>query len=112
MALGLTAASAQDALESIGSLDGLTVVGSSEAVWDLAGAAAYIDAEQFRDRGYTDINQILATVPGVYLRQEDGYGNFPNISMRGADGTRTAKVTVMEDGILTAPAPYSAPAAY
>ncbi|WP_396255801.1 TonB-dependent receptor family protein [Haloferula sp. A504] len=112
LAVGVTVAGAQDALEGIGTLEGLTVVGSSEAVWDLAGAAAYIEAEQFRDRGYTDINQILATVPGVYLRQEDGYGNFPNISMRGADGTRTSKVTVMEDGILTAPAPYSAPAAY
>ncbi|BCX48568.1 TonB-dependent receptor [Haloferula helveola] len=105
-------AGAQDALDDIGMLEGLTVVGSSEAVWDLAGSAAYIESEQFRDRGYTDITQILSTVPGVYLRQEDGYGNFPNISMRGADGTRTSKVTVMEDGILTAPAPYSAPAAY
>lgn len=104
--------SAQDALEDIGSLEGLTVIGNSDAVWDLAGSAAYIEAERYRERGYSDINKILASVPGVYLRQEDGYGNFPNISMRGADGTRTSKVTVMEDGILTAPAPYSAPAAY
>lgn len=109
---GALPTAAQDALEDFGMLDGLTVVGSSEAVWDLAGSAAYIESDQYRDRGYTDITQILSSVPGVYLRQEDGYGNFPNVSMRGADGTRTEKVTVMEDGILTAPAPYSAPAAY
>ena len=106
------AASGQDVLDGLDSLEGLTVVGSSEAAWELAGAAAYIDSEEFTKRGMTDISKVLAPVPGVYVRQEDGYGNFPNISMRGADGTRTSKVTVMEDGILTAPAPYSAPAAY
>lgn len=104
--------SGQDVLDGLDSLEGLTVVGSTEAAWELAGAAAYIDSEEFTKRGMTDISKILAPVPGVYVRQEDGYGNFPNISMRGADGTRTSKVTVMEDGILTAPAPYSAPAAY
>jgi Fe(3+) dicitrate transport protein len=48
----------------------------------------------------------------VFVRDEDGFGNFPNISIRGVDGTRSAKVTLMEDGILTAPSPYSAPNAY
>ncbi|MGB6220422.1 TonB-dependent receptor family protein [Haloferula sp.] len=102
----------EGSLASLETLQGLTVVGSTEEVWNLAGSAAYIESSEFRDRGYTDIAKILARVPGVYVRQEDGYGNFPNISLRGGDGTRTEKVTVMEDGILTAPAPYSAPAAY
>lgn len=101
-----------DSLESLEMLDTLTVVGSAEAVWSLAGSAAFVEAAEFRDRGYTNIGRILAKVPGVYVREEDGYGNFPNISMRGGDGTRSEKVTVMEDGILTAPAPYAAPAAY
>lgn len=108
----LAIATAQEETSARNSLEGLTVIGSSDAVFDLGGSAAYLESEFFRERGYTDIEKILAIVPGVYVRQEDGYGNFPNISIRGGDGTRAEKVTVMEDGILTAPAPYSAPAAY
>jgi Fe(3+) dicitrate transport protein len=51
-------------------------------------------------------------VPGAYVRPEDGYGNFPNISLRGVDMGRSSKVTIMEDGILAAPATYTAPSAY
>lgn len=94
------------------SLAPLVVIGGKEEVFNVAGAAAYVEADDWRERGYSNINRILARVPGVYVRDEDGYGNFPNISIRGADGTRSEKVTLMEDGILSAPAPYSAPAAY
>lgn len=100
---------AQDASQT---LEPLTVVGSQEAVYEMPGSAAYVAAEDFRERGYTNLAQIAAKVPGVYVRDEDGFGNFPNISLRGVDGNRSTKVTMMEDGILTAPAPYSAPNAY
>lgn len=94
------------------SLAPLEIIGGEEQVYDLAGAAAYLSAEQWRTQGYNNINRMLGRVPGVYVREEDGFGNFPNISMRGADGTRSEKVTLMEDGILAAPAPYAAPSAY
>jgi len=93
-------------------LDPMVVIGSNEALYKLPGSGVVIDAEEFRAQNHSNVNRILSKVPGVYVREEDGYGNFPNISIRGGDGTRNEKVTVMEDGILMAPAPYSAPGAY
>jgi Fe(3+) dicitrate transport protein len=100
---------AQDALVT---LQPLTVLGDKEEIIHQTGSAAFITAEEIRDANTGNINQVMAKVPGVYVREEDGFGNFPNISLRGADGTRSEKTTVMVDGILAAPAPYSGPAAY
>ncbi|HMP73162.1 MAG TPA: TonB-dependent receptor [Kiritimatiellia bacterium] len=90
----------------------VTVIGSKDNVASLAGSGAFIDASDIRTQNYDDINRVLRRIPGVYLREEDGFGLFPNISLRGVDGGRSSKITVMEDGVLAAPAPYAAPAAY
>lgn len=82
------------------------------AIADLPGSGYFVTATEIREQNYTNPNRILARVPGVYVREEDGAGLFPNFSLRGADGTRSEKVTLMEDGILTAPATYAAPSAY
>lgn len=93
-------------------LDMVSVVGSSEDARDMPASATYIGTQEIRDQSYSDVNRILRKAPGVNIREEDGFGLFPNISFRGVDTTRSAKITVMEDGIMIAPAPYSAPAAY
>lgn len=90
----------------------MTVVGSKEEAWKMAGSASYIDAIEFRERGYTNFSKVIAKTPGVYVRDEDSFGNFLNISIRGVDGNRSNKVTLMEDGILTSPSPYTNPSAY
>lgn len=88
------------------------VIGRRADVAGIPGSAHYIDQEEIRGLSYDDINRALQSVPGVYARGEDGYGLFPNLSLRGVDTSRSAKVTLMEDGILAAPAPYAAPSAY
>ena len=90
----------------------VSIIGSKYNVKDIAGSAAFLSLEDIREHNIDDINQVLRRVPGVNLREEDGYGLFPNVSLRGVDSARSSKVTVMEDGVLMAPAPYSAPAAY
>lgn len=93
-------------------LEPMVVIGSRDAVFNLPGSGYFVDSTEIRAQNYQNVNRVLARVPGVYVREEDGNGLFPNISIRGGDGTRSENVTIMEDGILTAPATYSAPAAY
>ena len=78
----------------------------------LTGSAQRVDQKKLEEFKYDDIGRVLNFVPGVYVRDEDGSGLRPNIGLRGGSADRSQKVTLMEDGVLIAPAPYSAPAAY
>ncbi len=86
--------------------------GGPESMFGVPGSGTSLGPADIRYQAYDNIERVLRKAPGVYLRSEDGYGNFPNISLRGVDTTRSAKLTIMEDGVLTAPAPYAAPSAY
>ncbi|HEY6552196.1 MAG TPA: TonB-dependent receptor plug domain-containing protein, partial [Vicinamibacteria bacterium] len=90
------------------------VVGTAEAATELPGAAQILSGEPLRRRqlGFDDINRILRPIPGLNIQDEEGFGHRPNIGMRGSGTDRSSKITLMEDGVLIAPAPYSAPAAY
>ena len=110
--LALVTAMAASPAVSAPLLEEVTIIGNQEAAREIAGSGALIDSLQIRDELATDINQLLKTVPGTYIREEDGYGLRPNIGIRGATAERSAKITLMEDGVLIAPAPYAAPEAY
>ncbi|MCB1205772.1 MAG: TonB-dependent receptor [Verrucomicrobiae bacterium] len=88
------------------------ITGGAAETFALPGSGYFVTSQEIREFNYTNPNRVFARVPGVYVREEDGSGLFPNLSIRGVDGTRNEKITVMEDGILQAPAPYSAPSAY
>ena len=93
-------------------LEEITIIGDALAQKELAGSGAVIESKQLRLEVATDINQILKTVPGVYIREEEGFGLRPNIGIRGATAERSARILLLEDGVPIAPAPYAAPAAY
>ncbi|HZI04555.1 MAG TPA: TonB-dependent receptor, partial [Archangium sp.] len=86
------------------------VVGTSEA--RTSGAVHVIKPEMLQRFELDDPQAVLQTVPGVYARGEDGFGLRPNVGLRGVNPDRSKKVTLLEDGVLFGPAPYSAPAAY
>lgn len=93
-------------------IEQLSIFGSKQTVNDIPGSAHMLNQKQLEKFDYSDIMRTLTAIPGVYVLEEDGYGLRPNIGMRGTGQNRSEKVTIMEDNILAAPAPYAAPSAY
>ena len=108
LAAGLAAASEN----AVPHLEEVTIVGTREQAEGTPGAAHMLDARTLARFAYTDVQRIACQVPGVSIQVEDGFGLRPNLSIRGVATERSGRITLLEDGVLIAPAPYSAPSAY
>src|SRR5688572_25564321 len=105
-------ATAQGGPPAVDYVEQVTVLGSAQDVAELPGSANQIGAAELMQQDHSDVHRVLRTVPGVNVQDEEGFGLRPNIGMRGTCVERSSRITLLEDGVLIAPAPYAAPAAY
>jgi Fe(3+) dicitrate transport protein len=90
----------------------IDVIGGSENLPNIGGAADTLDSKTLENSRVFTVNEALRKVPGVNVRDEEGFGMRPNIGMRGLNPTRSTKITLLEDGIPLAYAPYGDNASY
>ncbi len=87
-------------------LTSVEVVESVEKAATFSGSTSVISKDTLeRDQVFT-VNEALRKVPGVYVRDEEGFGLRPNIAFRGQNPFRSTKVLFLEDGIPFNFAPY------
>ena len=93
-------------------LQDVVVIGTREQARLATGSAYVIRSEELRQFEFTNVHSILRSVPGVYLREEDGLGTFPRIGIRASSSGRSDRISILEDGIPAAMAPYANTSAY
>ena len=102
---------AQESTEKI--LPRIEVIGEGEtAVSKQAGSVAVITQEAIRLAQPLSTQDALKVVPGMTVREEEGYGFIPNIGLRGLNPNRSQKLLVLEDGVPVAPSLFIANESY
>ena len=91
---------------------GIALAGGATDASEIPGSMQRLSAKTLRKMSYADPIRTLHALAGVNLVAEDGFGLRPNVGMRGSGTERSSRITLMEDGVLMAPAPYAAPSAY
>lgn len=96
----------------LAALPRIEVVGVRERMSGHFAAAAVIDESEIERLRPLTVNELLRRIPGLTVRDEEGFGLRPNIAVRGLNPTRSTKTTLLEDGLPLAYAPYGDNASY
>jgi Fe(3+) dicitrate transport protein len=96
----------------VAEVEGLGLAAGAGALSGVPGALHILSARELKRFGYTDPMRTLRNVSGLQLQEEDGWGLRPNIGIRGSGSERSTRISIVEDGVLVAPAAYASPAAY
>jgi Fe(3+) dicitrate transport protein len=91
---------------------GARIAGSEEVRRAIPGAVDILTSDTLESSHVFTTSEALRKVPGVVVRDEEGFGLRPNIAVRGLNPTRSTKVLLLEDGVPTAYAPYGDNASY
>jgi Fe(3+) dicitrate transport protein len=90
----------------------IVVIGQRINLDRIPGSAVVIGQDLLEASRVFTINEALRKVPGVFARDEEGFGLRPNLGIRGLNPTRSSKVLLLEDGIPLSYAPYGDNASY
>lgn len=85
---------------------------SPEALRRIPGSIDILDQATLERSRVFNLNEALAKVAGLRVRDEEGFALRPNIGIRGLNPTRSGKVLLLEDGLPFAYAPYGDNASY
>ncbi|AKR43804.1 TonB-dependent receptor domain-containing protein [Methylophilus sp. TWE2] len=88
------------------------VIGTKDQQFKQSSTSTIVEQKELESAHVMTTNEALRKVPGVVVRDEEGFGIRPNVSIRGLNPTRSTKVMLLEDGIPLAYAPYGDNASY
>lgn len=93
-------------------LPAVEVIGTSSALRRIPGSGIILETTSTPSRRPVTASEVLRRAPGIHVREEEGLGLRPNISVRGLNPNRSAGVLLLEDGLPMTIAPYGDNAAY
>lgn len=88
------------------------IIGDTESQRRIPGSVDLLDRRTLETSRVFTFTEALRKIPGINVRDEEGFGLRPNIGIRGLNPTRSTKVLLLEDGIPLTYAPYGDNASY
>jgi Fe(3+) dicitrate transport protein len=93
-------------------VNGNQIAETPEEVSRIPGAVDFVDKATLETSRVSNFAEALRKVSGINVRDDEGFGTKPHISIRGVNPTRSTKVLLLEDGIPLSYAPYGDNASY